>query len=89
MVSLTYGRRSKEFFIRSKVKMPPRRRRCVRRRCPSRRHVAPATSGAYHRRVSRRYRRRTGGKFKDTMKKIGKSVLEVLKIVPRMMNVNV
>ena len=41
--------------------MPPRRRRCVRRKCPSKRRVAPVTSGAYRRRRARRYHRRTGG----------------------------
>ena len=73
--------------------MPPRRRRApARRRAPCRRRACvvavPVTSGYYSRR-SRRYRRRTGGKFKDTMKKIGKTALEVVKIVPRVMGINI
>ena len=73
---------------------PPRRprRRVCRRTGGSPRRPAPPrprTGGAYRRRVSRRYRRRTGGKFGDTLKKIGKTALEVIKIVPRTIGINV
>ena len=69
-----------------------RRRVCRRTGGPPRRPAPPnrpRTGGAYRRRVSRRYRRRTGGKFGDTLKKIGKTALEVIKIVPRTIGINV
>ena len=74
--------------------MPPRRRRPCRRtggppRRPGPRPRRPPTCGAYRSRVVRRYHRRTGGKFKNTMKKIGLTALEVLKTVPRAIGINV